>query len=450
MAKVSHAALRALREIDHDFPARPTLPAAALCGGLAFVGRGADTPADLAPLRDTIEALWRGTLGAGADARPLLLATFVRPVPLDDASWPSGLRLAPASAATLASYRRDIAPPADNFGSRGVRTLDLWWGGKPHRIAVGALEPVPLAILWMLPRLDVHRAHEPEERSTSFASGVAAASESATAATSTVTRAGAPVAADSPSQLKEMDKRLRAEAGRGGLSRGWFGGLFGPRLLGNGSNSGGRPGPWGQAPRRGPGPLSNLLGWLRWHSPLGEPLRRHFGDRLRQVERLIASGEMDTALKLALKLGAGKRQEGQSTRYPNQLPRIRASLDFDVGDDTFTSPIFAEGDFIQLQSRYRSLADQLERDGDFRRAAYIHSQLLGDHKRAVLVLETGGMLDEAIKLAIHSRQDAVLIIRLLSRTDSWTRRSPSRNAPPASTSSLRTAGTAIRPIMPMS
>jgi len=411
MRKASHAAARALRDIDRDFPARPTLPVSMACAGLAFIGRGAETPTALAPLRERLESLRRGTLGTGADASPLLLATFTSPLRMDETAWPSALRLAPSSPSNLASHGQ-LATPADDRPAGGWRTLDLWWAGKQHRIALDALEPVSLATLWELPRLHIHAAQAPEHRPHGAAADETA--EPSTALTP-VTRAGPPVATSGASELRQMDEALRAEAGlrrREGGGKGWFAWLFRTRAAGQSGAGAGRPGPWGPARPR-PAPLDRLMGWLRWHTPLGNALRRQFGDRLRQVERMIASGDMDAALRLALRLGGGRRQARPPTRYPNQLPGMRARLDFEIDDDSFAAPILAEGDFFQLQSRYRALADQLEAKGDFRRSAYIHSQLLGDHARAVHILEKGDMLAEAIKLAIQSRQDPVLIIRLL-------------------------------------
>ncbi|WP_146151078.1 hypothetical protein [Allosphingosinicella deserti] len=165
--------------------------------------------------------------------------------------------------------------------------------------------------------------------------------------------------------------------------------------------------------RQEPGILQNLAGWLRWHSPFGNSIQRQFGERVSHVDRLIASGNIDAALKLALRLGAQKAGAKPPSRFPAQLPRARATLDFDVAPTLHSAPILGDGTFYHVRQRYLELARRLEKEGDWRRAAYIHSQLLADNREAVLVLERGEQYAEAAKLALGARLQPALTIRML-------------------------------------
>lgn len=75
-------------------------------------------------------------------------------------------------------------------------------------------------------------------------------------------------------------------------------------------------------------------------------------------------------------------------------------------------PILDGQAFVALQWRYRDLAHKLETDGDFHRAAYIFSQLLGDHARAVEVLEKGEFFIEAARLALDARLEPAIAIAM--------------------------------------
>ncbi|MBB4098078.1 hypothetical protein [Sphingomonas kyeonggiensis] len=401
---------------------QPTRAGLAKCHGVAFVLR-ADAPLpDLRPLRDAVRGMWRGRLPDDA-SRTLFLAAFTRPLPIDPDAWPTVLPLRLAGAATLSSFAgqdplspdRAAATPAGE-----VRSCDLWWAGRLHRMALAALEPVPLASLWDMPRLDLHvpvpRSRVPLMRAS------AATERGETAGRLTpVSRAAVSIEREGADLLRDMAEQLRADEQRlrlASIARQALRGLVGliPAIPagGGGGSDGSGGGGVPQAPRV-PGFLANIAGWLRWHTPLGRGLRSQYDRRLGLVEKMISAGDLDAALRLALKLGSGNPGRKPLSRYPNALPQMRARLDFDLADEGFSAPILNGAGFYALRGRYLQLAEQLERDGDFRRAAYIHSQLLSDHQRAVLVLEKGGLFSEAAKLALDSRQAPALAIRVLFR-----------------------------------
>jgi hypothetical protein len=405
MTDRSHVTRRVARSIDRDFPTSPTLPGTTVCDGMAFMLDPAAPPPDLRPLRDMVDAMWRGALSADAEAPDVLLVLLARPMALDAPAWPSALPLVTTSPGTLASFVR--GPTASRApATTDPRHVELWWGGRAHRIAIATFDPVAIDTLWDMPRLTVHRPAALRRTSVRHD----AATEDAPGAAddlAPIGRARIPMLREGPglfdamnADLRDRDARIRLPAI---FRQAWLS-LFTRRVAGAG----------GAAPRqapRAPGVLANLAGWLRWHTPFGLSLRRGYEERLQQVEKMIASGDFDSALRLALKLGSGNPQQGKANRFPNQLPAMRARLDFELSQG-FAAPILGGAAFFSLQARYVQLAEQLERSGDHRRAAYIHSQLLNSHHRAVLALESGGLFREAAKLALDSKQPAALTIRM--------------------------------------
>lgn len=387
---------------------------------MAFVLRAGAPLPDLRPIRDAVLGMWRGELPEDA-SRTLFVAAFTGPLAVDPDDWPAALPLRFAGTATLSSFAGRDAPSFDSMRAAQameVRSCDLWWAGRSHRIALTTLESLPLAGLWEMPRLDVH-VPVPRMRAPLRGEGRAEGSSPEPAGRlAPISRAGVSIEREGADLLRDMAERLRADEQRlklASIARQALRGLTGLIPAGSGAGSGragqGRGGPW-QAPR-GPGLLASIAGWLRWHTPLGQGLRNQYDRRLGLVEKMISAGDLDAALRLALKLGSGNPGRKTASRYPNALPQMRARLDFDLASEGFSAPILNDARFHALRGRYLQLAEQLERDGDFRRAAYIHSQLMSDHQRAVLVLEKGELFGEAAKLAIDSRQPPALAIRML-------------------------------------
>lgn len=405
MAKAdrSHAERRVARTLVREFPASPTLVEAGRCDGMAFV-RDPDAPMpDLRPLRAHIVRMDRGSLASDAPAE-LLVVLFDAGVAVDATRWPAGLPLLRAGTA-LVSFVDATTPPRP--AAAAPQRVSLWWNGRRHGIALSALTPVPLADLWDLPTLAIHR----QLPRAVAPSGVPVTGRPLDGeGEAVVERAGAPVER-SRSLFSDMTRALDA-GNRGTPLSDLVRGLFGRRTIGGSGASGGE----GFSAPPPPRLLEGIMGWLRWHTPLGNGLRGAFSQRINQVEKLIQRGDIDAALRLALRLGRNDGQHKPKSRFPASLPSARARLDFTIGDDSYSSPLLGGSDFFAISYRYRELAEQLEKQGDHRRAAYIHSQLLSDHRRAVEVLEAGGLFAEAARLSLDSHQEAAMSIRLLYKS----------------------------------
>ncbi|HEX8669747.1 MAG TPA: hypothetical protein VF727_15385 [Allosphingosinicella sp.] len=414
---ISYVKQRLSSSSDRDFPAQPTLAADCACAGLAFLLEP-DRPApDLKPLRDSVSAMWRGRLAEDRPDADLLVVLFAAPA--DPGLCPAGLPLRSEGPAlrSFAAGAKAAAGPPSRAAASDVRRLELFWRGRRHSFSIDALEPVSLAQLWDLPVIEVHRpiAFGSADTCNSEARGPALRDEKPAAARlAPVSRAPTPFTNVGSDAVGEIEKQLRALHARTSLSA-IFKQALGLAARAAGTGRGGRHRRGirdGAAPRGEPGLRENLAGWIRWRTPLGQALRRQFGQRLRLVEKLIAGGDVDAALKIALALGA-EREVGKLRKvYPNGLPPMRAQLDFQV-EGGIAAPILGGNAYVELQARYRSLADDLQRRGDYRRAAFVFSKLLGDHYRAILTLEAGGMFADAARLAIDSKQDPALIIRML-------------------------------------
>ncbi|MDQ0465009.1 hypothetical protein QO010_002793 [Caulobacter ginsengisoli] len=400
MARRSHAIRRSGEGAGRDFPASPTLPRDLPWDGAAMVlAPGAPGP-DLRPLREALWGVWRGPLEPGGP--DVLVAVFQAPTAIEGVLPASALPLTGSPTGVLSSFRRrpdealDPAPPASR---EALRRLELWWAGRLRGVALDGLVRQPLAGLWDMPRLTLHAARSPTAvPATARAERPKVSGEDL----APISHAAIPVVKNAPDTLGDIEARLRDLEERTKLSSIFRQAM--DRLQGRG--------PGRSANGEGePGVLQNLMGWIRWHSPLGNRLKGRIGERMRQVERLFAAGDIDLALKLAIALGGDAAR--RSKVYPNSLPEMRAGLDFRVDGGRFFAPLLDGVGMISLHSRYLAIAERLEKEGDHRRAAYIHSQLLDDHRKAVMVLEAGGLFAEAAKLALDSRMPPVMTIRLL-------------------------------------
>lgn len=402
----AHVLRRGRRLSGPNFPAQPTLGFGEALPGFALVLPMAAPTPDLRPLREAIDGLWRGSLGGG-DV-DLLVVTFVAPRRLEEGAVPGALPLMAGHAGVLTSFAQ--APPTAEAAPVSVgpaRRVELWWGGRRRRVALETLPRLPLEDLWDLPRLHVHlpaaARRAPIVPSTEDPPGRRAGELLPVEHSKVALRQEPAALSDSVAEsLARLEDRTKLSA------------IFRQMLLGAGGGRGaGKAGPWGQpvGPKE-PGAMENLVGWLRWHTPLGNPLRRSMSERMRLVEKLIASGDLDSALRLAMSLG-GKSAEGLRKILPSGMWDMRGSLDLNISPRGFAAPILGEGVFDSLEQRYRKLAAQLERDGDVRRAAFVYAQLLNDHAAAVATLEKGGLLREAAKLAIDARLPPVRAILLL-------------------------------------
>lgn len=411
-----YAVKRAERAGARDFPARPTLSTDQAWIGAALVLDRAAPPPDFRPLRDQLRGLWRGSLTDGAEVSDIVVAIFMDPVAVAGVLPPATLPLMPAAAGGLVSYIALANPPAPATTVRpeDIRRIRIWWNGREHAIALDRLAVLPLADLWDLPRLTVH---EPTPPPASQAGPAARAKDERSGGEGLVPVGKAKgIGEDLRDSIAEVEAGVRDLEDRTRL-KSIIGQLFGRKRTGSGdgadaSGRGRKAGGAGSdGPAREPGVLENLAGWIRWHTPLGAGLRGQLNDRLKLVEKLMSSGDLDSALKLALALGGGNGAKKHA--FPQGLPGQRDSLDFNYQGGGVSAPIFSPTGYHSLQARYLDLARQLERQGDFRRAAYVHAQLLGNPIQAVLTLEAGGLFAEGAKLAIQSKQAPTIAIRLL-------------------------------------
>lgn len=407
MSNHGFAAGRSRERLVPDFPARPVLPLTAPCSGLILIDRDGGALQSARQLRDDIGAMWRGVLPdkrANAQANdPYLMLLFERPIDLAPGAWASALPFVLARGGALKSFGDVIDVPPPEGGGEAHYIL-LWWAGKSHRIVLDSLESVPLSELWDLPEAIVHPSLVPSRPAVAPV-GVQPYAQ----ATIPLVRDGEGVFDEAERGLAALDERTTLRS----IGRQLWANLFRRRQAPSNEDGGGQ----GRAAQREPGLLANMTGWLLWHTPLGVPLARQFAERTKLVERLMAAGDVDSALRLALKLANKDSEKSKRSAYPTRLPGMRARLDFDFGLSGVTLPIFDAGSFHSLQMRYAALAEKLERDGDFRRAAYVRSQLQGEHLHAVQTLARGELFREAAKLALDAGLEPVVAITMFFKAD---------------------------------
>jgi tetratricopeptide (TPR) repeat protein len=173
----------------------------------------------------------------------------------------------------------------------------------------------------------------------------------------------------------------------------------------------------GQAPAQGagrqpqsPGMWHKLNSWLLWKTPLGNNLRQQIEDRLRETERLLKQGRIDEALKRAI---AAADRDAANARLSTRLADTRTNLDLSFSARRAGGSIPMGGQSHQaLRKRYRELAQSCEDNGDYRRAAFIWDELLGDAHSAVGALEKAKLYKEAAKLAMARNLPGGDVVRL--------------------------------------
>ncbi|MEJ2116999.1 MAG: hypothetical protein P8Y36_03480 [Alphaproteobacteria bacterium] len=160
---------------------------------------------------------------------------------------------------------------------------------------------------------------------------------------------------------------------------------------------------------------SRFKGWLKWNTPLGGDLRKKYAERMNEVQQLLRQGNIDAALKRAIAVAqadAKKHQRQKRNFFPTDLPPSRAKLDLNFHDSGLVSPILSENMHNDLLQNYRQLAQDLSAKGDYHRAAFVYSKLLGQHHAAIEELKKGEHYDEAARLALQTNQSAELIVEL--------------------------------------
>lgn len=399
-----HALIRARAfALQQDAPAATSVlpvnrPADGLC---ILLNERTDAKSVLMRWRDNVIDVWRVAVDDGV-GRERLVLIFSQPMLVAAEDAPSALRLIRIGAGEWSSF--EGADVLLGTAVRGRGRLHLWWNGRCETVALTAERSLPLETLWPKPSVTVHRPSPSME-----ARDLPAKAQSHRM---TVLQ---PQRVESMRKLPDIMRQTDRDLVRRNQSSTLLGitmsvlRLF---LPGVGGRSG--EGEAGRAGANEPSIFSRLVGWLRWNTPLGAPLKSELARRIQVVDSLMRAGAIDDALRLALKLGSdANRDRMKRTFYPKRLPDARASLDFSIDHSRYSMPVLGDAGFHALRARYAELAKDLAARGDYRRSAYISSQLLGDHGLAVRMLEQGGLLAEAAKLAHESGQHPTLVIRLL-------------------------------------
>jgi tetratricopeptide (TPR) repeat protein len=185
---------------------------------------------------------------------------------------------------------------------------------------------------------------------------------------------------------KTMANRAAVEAGKGMVKLGEMLGIKGLADLGA---------KWiGQAVSRVPRLTEAMLG-------------RQEG-ALRELLRQFREGDVEQALRHALPLGGPKTRGGVPTgdhRLPNVDPTY--SLRALLGSSQGPSGIWLGGFDVQaeLAREYRKAAEEAEKRGDYRRAAFIHGRLLNDYATAANLLSRAGLHHDSAILYLNKLSD---------------------------------------------
>ncbi|MEP3890660.1 MAG: hypothetical protein ABJN69_09335 [Hellea sp.] len=404
MAKLGYIAQRFKSKNTRPFPSCPVWPRDLPCLGFVSL-TDIETVFDaLKKQRHNILGVWTGDVeGVG----PLTIAAFETAVIIDQ-TLPAVLPLQKLRDGHLTSFSMAFSEKFDQALSR-VSTVDIWWNGEARSLNLNTLKSMSLADLWPAPDIVVHQGQVFQTGETAADGTLAAYSGGQT--TKTVVKKAASLKDDTADVFSGTDEALRELEERTKLSS-IFKRLVNQRSFGKGGGkNGGAKGEAADANHK-TSLMEDLAGWMRWHTPLANGLIKQMQDRMNTVEKLINRGDIDSALKLALKLGNGGKTEGSKTRFPFRLPEMRSNLNFDFSGARISMPVLGGRSQQDLWQRYSALAQELEDKGDYKRAAYIRSQLLEDHHAAVLTLERGELYAEAAKLSYDSQQDPALTIRL--------------------------------------
>jgi len=153
-------------------------------------------------------------------------------------------------------------------------------------------------------------------------------------------------------------------------------------------------------------------GWIeravRRAPRLTESLLGRQDSSLRELLRQFREGDVERALRHALPLG-GQGGRGDAPAPGARLPEVDPtySLGSLLGSGRGGGGIwFASVDVqAELAKEYRKAADEAERAGDFRRAAYIRGRLLNDFAAAAALLGRAGLHRDAAVLYLDRLDD---------------------------------------------
>ena len=387
------------------FPVTPVWSMAQPCLGFVSLTSIASVFESLRDIRDNIFGMWTGNLdGLG----PVTIVGFETAATIDQ-KLSAVLPLQKSRDGHLSSFSMEFTERLETQLSRFF-TLDIWWKGKIYSINLNALDVVPLESLWPAPEISIHRGIKFNEVALT-AEVTQTLSSSRKSAKKAKVKMAKEIMHDTLDVFAGTDRSLKDLEERTKLSN-IFKRVLNQRTFGNGGEEGGDAKGQSTQTESKTSILEDLAGWVRWHTPFAEGLMKQMQDRMNIVEKLINKGDIDSALKLALKLGNSHGKEKSKTRFPFRLPEMRSNLDFSFSGSRISMPVLGGNTQSDMWQRYTKLAAELETKGDFKRAAYIRSQLLDSHTEAVLTLERGELYAEAAKLSYDSRQDPVLTIRL--------------------------------------
>jgi len=416
LGKPSFIRIRHRSDPSPVFPDVPLWDVEKDCIGFICLDANATDLVNFKEHRDNIKCVYQAKI----DTNSCLIIIFNQPQKIPLNSQAKSLALQASSPTKLTTYalEKKLSPATSKPSniSGAIINIDIWWDGKRVTLGGDKLSRLPLLSLWREPEIKLFKSQVFKRQVSDIhidqtKSSIANKSKSKKSKLSVKIAdlpqkgKGKGLFSDETKSLRNMDNVFKLSS--------IFSQLFSTNILGKGAGQGrGQPtrNTGGPQQSKGPGFFEGMAGWMKWHSPFGTKLTEKFGDRMSLVEKLINRGDIDHALKLALKLGGGLKSGGKS-RFPFRLPEMRSGLDFSVGSGG-SAPIFGGTAFFKLADRYRKLAKELEDKGDFRRAAYIWSQLLEDHLTGVLTLERGDLFEEAAKLSLDSQQDPKLTIRL--------------------------------------
>jgi hypothetical protein len=152
----------------------------------------------------------------------------------------------------------------------------------------------------------------------------------------------------------------------------------------------------------------------------GSTLRGQLDARVKRIESLAAQGAIEDALAPCPAPEPKGRQGPAEQTLSQTFARSPRAAGFRYDACRPAAPILAPQHGGALLSCYHQLAQRLEREGDCRRAAFIHSQLLGEHAQAARLLEQGGLVEDAAQLAYAAQLAPSLTVRLLyARARIW-------------------------------
>ena len=406
MHKTGYIVKRFKEQNTQAFPSRPVLPIDQPCFG--FVSLTSIDPIfeSLKNYRHNTFGLWTGEIDK---LGYVTIAAFEAPIILNQ-SLPAVLPLKKLRDGHLTSFSMEHSENSETPLSR-VFALDIWWKGEIVTINLNTLDAVPLADLWPVPNISVYRGAEFQERTLKITRTLAG-SPSAKPSGKAIVKQALDINDDTGDVFSATDKALENLEERTKLSS-IFKRIFNQRSAWkDGATNDDRKKGKTAGSESKTSLLEDLAGWVRWHTPFADGLIKQMHERMNTVEKLINKGDIDSALKLALKLGNSQDKEKSKTRFPFRLPEMRSNLDFSFSGSRVSMPVLGGNTQHDMLQRYTKLAAELESKGDYKRAAYIRSQLLDDHAEAVLTLERGELFSEAAKLSYDSQQDPALTIRL--------------------------------------